>query len=112
MDYFDTRRPEVNTEEEWIKDVPVSARYSSMQEAYKAYENKEIHIKDKIMILHNGEAIETTVGRVIFNMKMPEGLPYINKNMKSKDIKQLLGQVFDEYGMPVTVRLSDDIKDL
>ena len=112
MDYFDTRRPEVNTEEEWIKDVPVSARYSSMQEAYKAYENKEIHIKDKIMILHNGEAIETTVGRVIFNMKMPEGLPYINKNMKSKDIKQLLGQVFDEYGMPTTVKLSDDVKDL
>jgi hypothetical protein len=30
-------------------------------------------------------------------MKMPEGLKYINKNMKSKDIKQLLGQVFDEY---------------
>ncbi len=112
MDYFDTRRPEVNTEEEWMKDVPVFARYSSMQEAYKAYENKEVHIKDKIMIIHNGEAIETTVWRVIFNMKMPEGLAYINRNMKSKDIKQLLGQVFDEYGMPVTVRLSDDIKDL
>jgi hypothetical protein len=45
-------------------------------------------------------------------MKMPEGLKYINKNMKSKDIKQLLGQVFDEYGMPRTVKLSDDIKDL
>jgi hypothetical protein len=53
MDYFDTRRPEVNTEEEWIKDVPVSARFASIQEAYKAYENKEIHIKDKITILHN-----------------------------------------------------------
>ncbi len=112
MDYFDTRRPEVNTEEEWIKDVPTSARFASMQDAYKAYENKEIHIKDKITILHNWEAIDTTVGRVIFNMKMPEGLVYINRNMKSKDIKQLLGQVFDEYGMPVTVRLSDDIKDL
>ncbi len=112
MDYFDTRRPEVNTEEEWIKDVPTSARFASMQDAYKAYENKEIHIKDKITILHNWEAIDTTVGRVIFNMKMPEGLAYINRNMKSKDIKQLLGQVFDEYGMPVTVRLSDDIKDL
>jgi hypothetical protein len=53
MDYFDTRRPEVNTEEEWIKDVPTSARFASMQDAYKAYENKEIHIKDKITILHN-----------------------------------------------------------
>ena len=55
-----------------MKDVPVYARYASMQEAYKAYENKELHIKDKITILHNGEAIDTTVGRVIFNMKMPE----------------------------------------
>ena len=61
MDYFDTRRPEVSTEEEWIKDVPVFARYASIQDAFKAYENKEVHIKDKIMILYNGEAIETTV---------------------------------------------------
>lgn len=112
MDYFDTRRPEVNTEEEWSRDVPVFARYTNIHDAFKAYENKEIHIKDKIMILYNGEAIETTVWRVIFNMKMPEWLWYINKNMKSKDIKQLLGQVFDEYGMPTTVKLSDDIKDL
>jgi len=112
MDYYDTRKPEITSEDEWVKKVPVFARYSSMKEAYKAYENKEIHIKDKITILHNWEAIDTTVGRVIFNMKMPEWLKYINKNMKSKDIKQLLGQVFDEYGMPVTVRLSDDIKDL
>jgi hypothetical protein len=36
-----------------MKDVPVSARFASIQEAYKAYENKEIHIKDKITILHN-----------------------------------------------------------
>ena len=112
MDYFDTRRPEITSEDEWIKNVPVYARYSSMQEAFKAYENKEIHIKDKILIIHNWEAIETTAWRVIFNMKMPEGLKYINKNMKSKDIKQLLGQVFDEYWMPVTVKLSDDVKDL
>jgi hypothetical protein len=32
--------------------------------------------------------------------------------MKNKDIKQLLGQVFDEYGMQRTVKLSDDVKDL
>jgi hypothetical protein len=53
MDYYDSRRPEVTSEDEWIKDVPVMARYSSMQEAYKAYENKEIHIKDKILIINN-----------------------------------------------------------
>ncbi|MBR7036794.1 hypothetical protein IKI14_02795 [bacterium] len=53
MDYYDSRRPEVNTEEEWIRDVPVSARFASMQDAYKAYENKEIHIKDKILIINS-----------------------------------------------------------
>ncbi|MBR4633834.1 hypothetical protein IKO50_02510 [bacterium] len=53
MDYYDSRRPEVTSEDEWVKDVPVMARYSSMQEAYKAYENKEIHIKDKILIINN-----------------------------------------------------------
>jgi hypothetical protein len=53
MDYFDARRPEINTEDEWKNNVPVLARYASMQEAMKAYNNKEVHIKDKIMILHN-----------------------------------------------------------
>ena len=112
MDYYDPRRPEITTEDEWKNNVPVFARYASMQDALKAYENKEIHIKDKIVILHNWETIETTAGRIIFNMKMPEWLGFINKNMKSKDIKQLLWQVFDEYGMQRTVKLSDDVKDL
>jgi hypothetical protein len=53
MDYYDSRRPDIITEDEWKTKVPVFARYSSMQEAFKAYENKEIHIKDKITVLHN-----------------------------------------------------------
>jgi DNA-directed RNA polymerase subunit beta' len=53
MDYYDSRRPEITSEDEWIKKVPVSARYANMQEAFKAYENKEIHIKDKILIINN-----------------------------------------------------------
>jgi hypothetical protein len=53
MDYFDTRRPEITSEDEWIKNVPVHARYASIQEAFKAYENREIHIKDKITIIHD-----------------------------------------------------------
>ena len=53
MDYYDSRRPDVTSEDEWIKNVPVMARYASMQEAFKAYENKEIHIKDKILIINN-----------------------------------------------------------
>lgn len=111
MDFYDWRKPEVNTIEEWQK-LPVTARFASMEDSLKAYENKEIEIKDKILVLIDWQAIETTMWRVIFNSKMPEGLPFINENMKSKNIKQLLGRVFDDYGMPITVKLSDDIKDL
>jgi hypothetical protein len=52
-DFFDNRKPEIITEDDWFKKVQAFARFSNTQEAYKAYENKEIHIKDKILIVNN-----------------------------------------------------------
>ncbi|MDR0369957.1 MAG: hypothetical protein LBH96_05690 [Candidatus Peribacteria bacterium] len=111
-DFFNPKYPEVNTVEEWRQTTPLVARFQSKEEAYKAFQNREVDIKDKIMILDGDETIETTVGRVIFNMAMPKGMEFINENMGNKAIKRLISRVFDEYDMPTTVKLADDIKDL
>ncbi|MDR0283022.1 MAG: hypothetical protein LBI53_07235 [Candidatus Peribacteria bacterium] len=111
-DFFNPEYPEINTVEEWKTQLPIMARFTSIQEAYKAYQNKELKIKDKIMVLHNDELIETTIGRVIFNMMMPQGMEFQNETMGNKTIKKLISRVFDEYDMPTTVKLADDIKDL
>jgi DNA-directed RNA polymerase subunit beta' len=111
-DFYDARYPEFNTIEEWETKTPIIARFQSLADAYKAFQNQEVKIKDKILITHDGETLETTVGRVIFNSIMPKGFPFINETMGNKGIKKLISRIFDEYDMPTTVKLCDDIKDL
>ena len=113
-DFYSPKYPLINTEEEWQKEenVPTVARFASKEDAYKAFENGEVDIKDKIMILYEGNPLTTTVGRVIFNMILPEGIGFINELYKKKNIKKLISKVFDEYPMEVTVKLADDMKDL
>ncbi|MDR0860985.1 MAG: DNA-directed RNA polymerase subunit beta' [Candidatus Peribacteria bacterium] len=111
-DFFNPAYPGVNTLEEWKTNVPVMARFSSPALAYKAFQNQEVRIKDKIIILQNGEPLETTVGRVIFNTALPKGMDFLNETMGNKGIKKLISRVFDEYDMPTTVKMADAIKDL
>jgi DNA-directed RNA polymerase subunit beta' len=60
---------------------------------------------------YNGQAIKTTVGRVIFNSILPEKVRFINSKVKNKDLKRLLSKIFDEYDMQTTVYVADNIKD-
>src|SRR5256712_793859 len=57
------------------------------------------------------KTIETTVGRVIFNMHLPEEIPYINGLMKKKGLQELVNYCFLNYGNDLTVKLLDELKD-
>ena len=54
--------------------------------------------------------LETSVGRVILNQALPENFEFINKELKSKDIKVLVGRIFMEYGVSETSKILDKIK--
>ncbi|HYM61446.1 MAG TPA: DNA-directed RNA polymerase subunit beta' [Thermoanaerobaculia bacterium] len=56
--------------------------------------------------------IETTVGRVIFNMTLPEEIPYINGLMKKKGLQDLVNFTFLNWGNALTVSLLDELKNL
>jgi DNA-directed RNA polymerase subunit beta' len=111
-DFFNPDFPEINTLDERKEKAPIIARFASKSDAYKAFQNKQVAIKDKVLILDNGELLETTIGRVIFDTAMPAGLPFINETMGNKAIKKLISRVFDEFDMPTTVKMADAIKDL
>lgn len=85
--------------------------FASMEDVVKAYHAQRIVLKDSIVVNFNGEAIKTTVGRVIFNNILPQKLQFINKTIKKKDLTKILSAIFDEYGMEETVRVADSIKD-
>jgi DNA-directed RNA polymerase subunit beta' len=56
--------------------------------------------------------VETTVGRVIFNMHLPREIPYINGLLKKKGLQELVNFCFINYGNDLTVQLLDGLKDL
>lgn len=71
-----------------------------------------ITIKDAIKVRFNSEIIETTVWRVLFNNILPEKIQFINDKITKRDLKKILDNIYDEYWREVTIKVSDDLKDL
>ena len=98
--------------------------FTSPHEAEKAYrtENAELHARVKVRITEydvaeDGSKVEkvtltdTTVGRAIFSLMLPKGLPFeiINKAMKKKEISNLLNACYRTLGLKDTVIAADQI---
>ncbi len=98
--------------------------FTSPHEAEKAYrtEAAELHARVKVRITEydvaeDGTKIEkvtltdTTVGRAIFSLILPKGLPFeiINKAMKKKEISNLLNACYRTLGLKDTVIAADQI---
>ena len=56
--------------------------------------------------------IETTVGRVLFNQVVPEGVGYINQLLTKKSLRDIISNFVKEVGVARTAKFLDDIKDL
>ena len=86
-------------------------RFSSMAEVRQAYDQKivELHARIKVR-LSDGNIIETTVGRVVFNEIVPEGVPFINEVLTKKNLRSIIGRVLKATGFDKTARFLDDIK--
>lgn len=111
-DSYDPRYPDYNTEEEWLNKTPLKWYFEDVPAVLKAFDNKEIVIKDKIVVIHEGTPLTTTVGRVLFNTILPEWIKYVNHIVKKKDLKKILSEIFDHHDNATTVDVADAIKDL
>jgi len=111
-DSFNLKYPDYNTIEERENKAPVVWYFASMEDVLKSFENKDIFEKDKIVLKFKWDSIATTVGRVIFNLVLPEKIQFINKKQGNKELKGLLSRIFDAYDMATTVKVADAIKDL
>ena len=89
----------------------VKGIYGSLEEVRQEYFEWELDIKDKIKVKFDGEFIETSVGRVLFNLLLPEKLRFINEKVGKKQLKKILDQIYDIYGRETTVKVADEIKD-
>ncbi len=87
--------------------------FASADEAIMAYNNRLVSIQSKIKtLLHSGEIIETSVGRLIFNKILPEELGFKNEAFDKKRLQALVREVYRLQGTQRTAQLIDEIKRL
>ena len=79
----------------------------------------DIHAQIKVRVTNAVEGkelvsklIETTVGRVMFNLVVPHEVGYINELLTKKSLRDIIGMVVKKTGMAKTAKFLDDIKDL
>ncbi len=86
--------------------------FSSLDEATFAYEDGLIRLQTPIRISINGELLETTIGRALFNEVLPKGMDYINETFDNKKIEQLMTTIFGRFGEEAAAEVADKVKNL
>ena len=94
--------------------------FYSFEEVEIAYNegkaNLNAVIKVRAMVKKDGvlvnEIIETSVGRVIFNQRVPEEIGYINTLLTKKSLRDIIGDMIKISGVARTAEFLDAIKEI
>ncbi len=105
--YLTTTDPEEAKKDE--KSLPV---FSDEEEAMYAYQAGKTGLREMIRVRIDKALVATTVGRLMFNEILPDGLRYINTPVKAATVKQLITQAFGMYTKEEVTTLIDAIKNI
>src|ERR1700682_2878604 len=86
--------------------------FADAEEVRIAYDNEDVDLQARIRLRWNGEFLETTVGRTLFNEVVPEALRFVNQELKKKEVTALVSRCMNMLGNEETVKFLDELKDL
>ncbi len=86
--------------------------FSSSEEVILAYDLGNIELHVKISVLINGQWLETTPGRIIFNQILPQGMPFQNRAIDKSVLSEIITTAWENFGDMVVVDILDEIKKL
>jgi DNA-directed RNA polymerase subunit beta' len=110
--------------------------FADMKEIYHALQAGEVELLSPIRFRYSGPLIdltvqydtqdvlhaevqevqnrylETTVGRTIFNDRLPDKMPFVNGLLKKKGLQQLVNYCYLNFGPEETVEMLDELKSL
>jgi DNA-directed RNA polymerase subunit beta' len=74
-------------------------------------------VKVRVNVLNeSGELVrkivDTTMGRILFNVAIPEAVGYVNELMTKKSLRDLIGIIVRETDIPTTAAFLDQIKEI
>jgi len=84
--------------------------FADLDDAIAGYEHGVVGRNARIKVRFNGEIIETTAGRVIFNLMLPEELRYVNKTLDKKSLSIVVADAYKRLGNEKTVEVLDKLK--
>jgi DNA-directed RNA polymerase subunit beta' len=82
------------------------------EEVLHALADKQIDLHAKIKVRINGQNIETTPGRVVFNSVVPKEIAFVNDLLNKKRVQRLVEDVYTATGTKTTCKFLDSIKAL
>ena len=95
--------------------------FYSAEEVNIAYNEKRVDLNAyvKVRALVDGDkgelthkVIETSVGRVLFNQVVPEGVGFINEVLTKKALRDIIARIITRTDVPRTAKFLDDMKNL
>ncbi|MFA5499723.1 MAG: DNA-directed RNA polymerase subunit beta' [Candidatus Omnitrophota bacterium] len=84
--------------------------FSSVDEVIIAHQDEELDLHAKIKVCIDDKMIETTVGRVLFNLYLPKGMPYFNDVMSKSRLSKVINACYKVKGHQAVIKLLDDLK--
>jgi DNA-directed RNA polymerase subunit beta' len=95
-------------------------RFYSPEEVSIAYNEGQLDlhasIECRVLSEESGKPeykrLKTTVGRVIFNQAVPQGLPFINELLTKRNLKVIIGDILNRSSFKTTAEFLDNIKEL
>lgn len=88
------------------------AEFASFNEAYLAHAFDKIKLREPIKIRIGSENIETSLGRIMLNERLPEVLGFINDAVKASGIKKIITTAIQLISEAEVADLIDGIKSL
>ena len=95
--------------------------FYSPEEVVIAYNEKKVDLNATIKVKTKDfdsknnlvdKIVDTTVGRVLFNEKVPEAAGYINEVLTKKSLRDIIGEILKLTSVPETAEFLDEIKTL
>jgi len=69
-------------------------------------------LKERAKPVPKGKVIVSTIGRLIFNEILPDGMPYYNMPMSQKGAARAIANCYKRRGRGITIEFLDSIKEL
>ncbi len=86
--------------------------FASSSEAVLAYHDGHLKLRQPIQVRINDAIISTSVGRILFNEILPEGLRFVNESVRRSTVVTLFNKAFRLYASDVIVAMIDSIKNI